>query len=334
MYRCCKQNNKLGYLKSLALPSKLRQQFRYDVALWGIWGLLGGHSFLKAVPGFKKKKLVVVGLIYLEGKCPAHVTLSPSVTLHDHGKHYSLIYVVSKLDWAWSSLQKPSQQNAPNQFKLKYEMKPILYLMDFLPILKPRKWGNRGKLTSSSQSQRWLDINSRQRVIFPLSNSFLWVLKMYSLQVLCYKSYFFPEEIFKFQVLLEWCLREIGWWLVTSLSSWGEKVLKGWRKDTEAHCCVWGQLSFLGSFPLATVSMLRELGFRRANPTSTRADSGKTELLAGHTCVRANSGSDLQWTTCASPSLLLVVPSGCLRTVEQVMPTQRSSCRRPRAGER
>ncbi|OWK12165.1 hypothetical protein Celaphus_00003804 [Cervus elaphus hippelaphus] len=28
MYRCCKQNNKLGYLKSLALPSKLRQQFR------------------------------------------------------------------------------------------------------------------------------------------------------------------------------------------------------------------------------------------------------------------------------------------------------------------
>ncbi|XP_055416613.1 disintegrin and metalloproteinase domain-containing protein 19 [Bubalus kerabau] len=27
MYRCCKQNNKLGYLKSLALPSKLRQQF-------------------------------------------------------------------------------------------------------------------------------------------------------------------------------------------------------------------------------------------------------------------------------------------------------------------
>lgn len=37
-----------------------------------------------------------------------------------------------------------------------------------------------------------------------------------------------------------------------------------------------------------------ELGFRRANPTSTRADSGKTELLAGHTWVRANSGSDLQ----------------------------------------
>ncbi|XP_060152530.1 disintegrin and metalloproteinase domain-containing protein 19 isoform X3 [Globicephala melas] len=27
MYRCCKQNNKLGYLKPLALPSKLRQQF-------------------------------------------------------------------------------------------------------------------------------------------------------------------------------------------------------------------------------------------------------------------------------------------------------------------
>lgn len=30
MYYCCRQNNKLGHLKPLALPSKLRQQFRYD----------------------------------------------------------------------------------------------------------------------------------------------------------------------------------------------------------------------------------------------------------------------------------------------------------------
>lgn len=29
LYYCCKQNNKLGQLKPLALPSKLRQQFRY-----------------------------------------------------------------------------------------------------------------------------------------------------------------------------------------------------------------------------------------------------------------------------------------------------------------
>ena len=33
MYHCCKQNNKLGYLKPLALPSNLRQQFRYDGVL-------------------------------------------------------------------------------------------------------------------------------------------------------------------------------------------------------------------------------------------------------------------------------------------------------------
>lgn len=30
VYYCCKQKYKLGQLKPLALPSKLRQQFRYD----------------------------------------------------------------------------------------------------------------------------------------------------------------------------------------------------------------------------------------------------------------------------------------------------------------
>lgn len=30
MYYCCRQNSKLGQLKPFALPSKLRQQLRYD----------------------------------------------------------------------------------------------------------------------------------------------------------------------------------------------------------------------------------------------------------------------------------------------------------------
>lgn len=30
MYHCCRQNSRLGRLKPFALPSKLRQHFRYD----------------------------------------------------------------------------------------------------------------------------------------------------------------------------------------------------------------------------------------------------------------------------------------------------------------
>lgn len=43
MYHCCKQKNKLGYLKPLALPSTLRQQFRYD---GGAVNNLGFHLWI------------------------------------------------------------------------------------------------------------------------------------------------------------------------------------------------------------------------------------------------------------------------------------------------
>lgn len=45
IYCCCKQNNKLGQLKPLALPSKLRQQFRYD------GGMMGCHEGLGSTCG-------------------------------------------------------------------------------------------------------------------------------------------------------------------------------------------------------------------------------------------------------------------------------------------
>ena len=70
MYYCCRQNNKLGQLKPSALPSKLRQQFRYDRVQWRTQGQFMGHKGLHK--WYLAKVLAIVGLIQgrqVQGTC-------------------------------------------------------------------------------------------------------------------------------------------------------------------------------------------------------------------------------------------------------------------------
>lgn len=72
MYYCCKQDSRLGQLKAFALPSKLRQQFRYDGVPQRPWG-----------PLWVVVLSVVVGLI--QGRCmpPSPLGHAPRPVLTD-----------------------------------------------------------------------------------------------------------------------------------------------------------------------------------------------------------------------------------------------------------